>query len=373
MGFTLIIKEPYTQLIGKEILLLRMGGELGIKSRKTRRRMVNTLKKNLRILLKNNQIGNSLFEYRDRLILLSDKKESYEKIALLLSSQVSGISSVSIATVVISTEEAIIERGVSEAQKTIPPNSTYAVRARREGKHLFTSMSIAANLGGAIHSSGIDGLKVDLSTPDYTIFLDIRDELTFIYSKIIRGIDGLPTSVQGAAIAIFRPNMNSILAAWVMNKRGVNIIPVFFQTGKNSEVSYITLIENLFSPIHSFIDLNNFLNTFKDESNLCFYCQAYCETIAQEKAKQDGILTFISSTCFNFNNEDITILGLKMLEKRVDLHSLRPIQFGFLGEEPTISFPDTQACCPLRDKVFIEFNESFSESKIKSYYEENDR
>ena len=371
MGSTLIIKESYTQLIGQEVLLLRMGGELGIKSRKTRRRMVNTLKKNIKTLLKTNQLEASLFEYRDRIILLNERKNSLHKITNLISSQISGISSISIATTVNSTEEEIIEKGVVEAQKTIPSNSSYAVRAKREGKHSFTSMSIAAKLGSAIQSSGIENLKVDLSNPDYTIFLDIRDELAFIYSKIIRGIDGLPSSTQGTAVAIFRPHINSILAAWLMKKRGVNIIPIFFQTGKESEASFIRIVEELFSPIHSFIDLSSFLNSIKDESNLCFYCQAYCETMAQEKGKKDGVLSYVSSTCFNYNNEHITIPALKTLENRSELHSLRPIQFGFLGEEPTLKLADKQPCCPLREKVSIKVDKNFNEAKIRTFYEEN--
>ncbi len=367
----LVIKEIYTELIGRKVLLLRMGGELGIKSRRTRRRMVNTLQRNLRNLFKEKKQEVSLFEYGDRLILQSNDKNTLDKLAYQISILISGISSVSPVLVVNSSEEEIIEKGVLEAKKIIPPNSSYAVRARREGKHPFTSMSIAARLGSAIGTSGIQDLKVNLSNPDFTILLDIRNELTFIYSEVIYGIDGLPSQTQGTAVAIFRPSLNSILAAWLMKKRGVKIIPLFFKTGKKSESIFISFIEENFSSIRSFIDMDSFFSFFKNEPELCFYCQAYCEIISQNMAKKFGNLTFVSPTCFNYNDENITIDALKVLEERAHLSCLRPIQFGFLGEKPDLTTLDKQACCPLREKVVITVNDDLDERKLHVFLKDS--
>jgi thiamine biosynthesis protein ThiI len=335
--------------------------------------MVNTLKNNLRKLFEESRQRVSVYEFRDRIVLLLDDKTNSEDLIQLIVSKVSGISSISAALVINSSKDEIITRGVLEAKKILPPNScSYAVRAKREGNHPFSSISIASDLGSAIGKSGIKGLKVNLSNPDFTIFLDIRNELTFIYSEVEYGIDGIPSQTQGTAVAIFRPHVNSILAAWLMKKRGVEIIPIFFKTGKTTENDFITVIEKIFSPIHSFIDLNKFHNIFKDEEDLCFYCQAYCETISQKLAQKAGINTFISPTCFNFEGENTTIRALRILETSININSLRPIQFGFLGKNPNLDKVDRKACCSLRKKVSISVSNSINERKLQDFLKMKD-
>ena len=334
--------------------------------------MVNTLKNNLRDLFVELRQRVSVYEFRDRIILLLDDKTNSEDLIQLIVSKVSGISSISAALLIISSEDEIITRGVLEAKKILPPNSSYAVRAKREGNHPFSSMSIASDLGSAIGKSGIKGLKVNLSNPDFTIFLDIRNELTFIYSEVVYGIDGIPSQTQGTAVAIFRPHVNSILAAWLMKKRGVEIIPIFFKTGKTTEKDFITVIEKIFSPIHSFIDLNKFHNIFKDEKDLCFYCQAYCETISQKLAQKTGTHTFISPTCFNYEGENTTVKALRILETRITITSLRPIQFGFLGKNPNLNRVDRKPCCSRRKNVSISVSNSINERKLQDFLKMND-
>jgi thiamine biosynthesis protein ThiI len=203
-----MFKKPYNDLIGYKIILIRLGGEMGIKSRRTRRRMTHILLRNIKDLLTRYGFSFSLFEFRGRIILVPEKPDDSHTITKLLAKNTSGLSSLSPATVVGSEEEEIIAAGVCEAKKIIPSRSTFAVRARREGKHPFTSMEIAAKLGSAIIESEIQDLKVDLTTPESEILIDIRDHLTFIYSTVISGIDGIPSLSQGILFALIRPNLN---------------------------------------------------------------------------------------------------------------------------------------------------------------------
>ena len=221
-----MFKKPYHDIIGYEIILIRLGGEMGIKSRRTRRRMTKILLKNINDLNIRHDVKFSQLEFRGRIIVIPENPDQIDIIANLIVKNISGVSSLSTARVVRSEEEEIMKKGVLEAEKFISSKSTFAVRARREGKHPFTSMEIAARLGSAIINSSIKDLKVDLTNPEYEIFLDVRDHLTFIYSTIISGIDGIPSRSQGILFALMRPNINSVLAAWLMKKRGVHIQPL---------------------------------------------------------------------------------------------------------------------------------------------------
>ena len=225
--------QSHPDLIGKDLLLIRMGGELGIKSRRTRRRMINVLRTNINALLKERELSFSIIDYRRRLLIDFNSPVIPQDVISHIAQRVSGISSLSQVFVSKSSEDDILTNGVQEAIKFFPPNSAFAVRVRREGTHPYSSMEIAARLGSKILDTNIPGLTVNLTTPQVEIFLDIRGGLTFIYSKTVYGIDGIPSTSQGTAVALIRPNANSVKSAWLMKKRGVNIIPLFFIKGKS--------------------------------------------------------------------------------------------------------------------------------------------
>ena len=82
--------------MNKKVVLVRMGGELGIKSRQTRRRMVNLLKNNIRTILEEFS-GCYIIDFRDRVIVFPESKTDLNAVARLIVNSISGISSISVA------------------------------------------------------------------------------------------------------------------------------------------------------------------------------------------------------------------------------------------------------------------------------------
>jgi thiamine biosynthesis protein ThiI len=227
-------------------------------------------------------------------------------------------------------------------------------------------MDIARQLGEKILLSQLKGLRVDLDNPNREIFLDIRGSLAFIFSSILRGIDGIPTHSQGSAIALIRPNLNSIIAAWLMKKRGVNIIPVFFQTGKSSEEKFRTYLQSEFNNPAIDVSIKELLENFKDTTSLCLYCTIFCEQLCQNIAAKKELKTLISPTCFNYNNEISSIEALKILEEKAFLSIIRPIQFGFFSQKLEIDYLDQKSCCNHRSKVSLQ-DEEFDNIALKEF------
>ncbi len=357
-------------LINKRVILVRIGGELGIKSRQTRRRMVWHLRQNIERLLDQYPVL-KILDFRDRLLIYSESNIDLNEMCQLIAISVSGISSVSPALVVKATENSIISEGLLNAVSIIRPHSSFAVRVRRDGNHPFSSMDIARKLGAEILSSQLRGIKVDLETPDFQIFLDIRGSLAFIYTKIYKGIDGIPTQSQGIAIGLIRPNFNSIVAAWLMKKRGVEVIPVFFKTGKSSEEDFLSQVQTQFSKNFIVVSIEELLNSFKNHSSLCLLCQAYCEQVCQQVANEKQISTIISPTSFNYNNETMSLEALKILEQHAQLSIMRPIQLGFFSQRLIIDQLNQIACCHFRSEVSIQAFGSFHHlsSKLKQLFD----
>ncbi|MHA2175929.1 MAG: THUMP domain-containing protein [Candidatus Hodarchaeales archaeon] len=364
---TLEFKKPYTDLIGYKIALVRVGGELGIKSRRTRRRMLTILKRNISSFIKTYNLKHQIIEFRSRILIVLEDSNKLEDISRKIVSNVSGISSISTALVLDSEEREILEKGVIEARKLISSAATFAIRVRREGTHQYSSMDIASKLGSKVLSVMKNCLKVNLTDPEVEIFLDIRLNLAFLYSEVIRGIDGIPSESQGKVVALLKPHLNSIVSALLMKKRGVKVIPLYFRTGKHIENQFISALERFFGPIFSFIDIQEFLKLHSENGFLCFYCQMLCESHCRNIVEQTDIPTFLSPTTFEYNHESITFEALKELEEKSKISALRPIQFGFLGNEFHLDLLDRSPCCEFQEKVQIKFPPDFDESILRSF------
>lgn len=77
---------------------------------------------------------------------------------------------------------------VDYARGVLAGKRSFAVKVRRLGKHAFTSKSKAAELGGGILDALV-GLSVNLTDPDETIYVEIRDATCYLFHRIYPGID----------------------------------------------------------------------------------------------------------------------------------------------------------------------------------------
>src|SRR5690606_33970450 len=107
----------------------------------------------------------------------------------------------------------------------------FAVRARRTGTHDFSSKDIEVALGAALlpHSRG-----VDLSRPETTAYIEVRDAHAFLFADRVTGAGGLPVGVEGRALALISGGYDSAVAAWLMLKRGIALDYVFCNLGSDA-------------------------------------------------------------------------------------------------------------------------------------------
>ena len=107
---------------------------------------------------------------------------------------------------------------------------TFVVRAKREGKHEFSSMDLERYVGGGLCRQS-QARGVDLHQPDILIRLEVRDQRVFIIDQRREGLGGLPLGSAGSSVVLVSGGFDSTVAAYQMIRRGVRAHFLFFNLG----------------------------------------------------------------------------------------------------------------------------------------------
>ncbi|MBE6495144.1 MAG: tRNA 4-thiouridine(8) synthase ThiI [Methanobrevibacter thaueri] len=276
-------------------LIIARYGEIGIKSPKIRSRFERKLVKNIKATFECDVERN-----QGRIYLHpKDFDEGIEKL-----NRVFGVVSYSPATSTQTTYDDI-DKTLTEyvgdliKEDLIDENTKFAIKCRRVGKHDFTSQEMAAHCGGVVRNVVL--APVDLTNPDLTIFVEVRENDTFIFHEKIRGPGGLPLGTQGKVVVLLSSGIDSPVAAYLMMKRGCEVIALNcnndpFTTPKALE-NFSLLVDQLNiyaqgTPIKKrVVDYGEYLQAAKDkapEKMTCVLCKSGMYHVAEKLARKLG-------------------------------------------------------------------------------------
>lgn len=199
-------------------------GELGLKGA-NRAMFEKRLVENMKAALKRAGVEfESIVRERGRIYVHSWQAAQAAQVL----TRVFGIVSVSPAEEIGLQYELIESRCVELAQQLKP--KTFAVRARRLNKGFkLTSEEVNRQVGAAVVAA--TGTKVKLENPELEIGIEISRTVALIYSTSLAGPGGLPVGVSGRVLAMIS-GPRSILAAWLMMKRGCEIVAAHWGQGQ---------------------------------------------------------------------------------------------------------------------------------------------
>ncbi len=215
---------------------------------------------------------------------------------------------------------------------------SFAVRVKRVGEHDFTSQEMAAKIGALILDHHPD-LKVNLETPDYRIYIEIRDRNCYIFDEIIEGAGGLPHGVEGTVVLLFSGGVESAVASFLMMQRGCVIIPVYFDLGvfgggeglKRAEevASFLQNYEQDFKLVtidHGDLlgEVKRTLSNVKLDNHTCLFCKRRMYRVAEKVAEREGCKGIVTGESLG-QVASQTLDNLFVLDQAVDIPVFRPL------------------------------------------------
>ena len=190
--------------------------EIGLKSTPVRRRFENILKDNMLTMLSADGVE-AIITYADAryFIETDDIDRCVDSVK-----KVFGIASLSVAEECTSDMDDICRTAAEYSVGRISKGQSFAVKARREGTHPYTSMDVGREAGSAIFIRNEDlGVKVDLTDPEKTFYIEVRNNKAYIFDSYIDCPGGLPLGSQGRVFADIS-DKRGMVSAWMMMKRG---------------------------------------------------------------------------------------------------------------------------------------------------------
>jgi len=216
-------------------------------------------------------------------------------------------------------------------KKWIGKNQTFAVRATRTGKHPYTSKDLEKSVGDVIDR------KVRLNKPGVEVFVEVRDDNSYVYTEKIQAAGGLPLGTAGKVVCLISGGFDSAVAAWLMMKRGCRIVTLYADTvpytDRRALKRFLEVMKVLQSwavgykiPIFTFEHGNNLKYFIKNSPrNLtCILCKRMMYRVANELAKKIGAMVIVTGETLG-EVASQTLDNLLVLDQASDLPVFRPL------------------------------------------------
>lgn len=277
-----------------DVIIARYG-EIGLKSPKIRSRFERKLVKNIKATFECEVERNQGRIY----IHPEDFDEGTEKL-----NRVFGVVSYS-PSILTSANYEDIDKTLSDYtqdlinENILDENTKFAIKCRRVGTHDFTSQEMAAHCGGVVRDVIL--APVDLTNPNLTIFVEIRDDNAYIYHEKIKGPGGLPLGTQGKVVVLLSSGIDSPVAAYLMMKRGCEVVALHCNNDPFSGPKVTELFNLLVDRLNEYakgvpikkrvIDYGEYLQVAKDkapEKMTCVLCKSGMYRIAEKLALEIG-------------------------------------------------------------------------------------
>ncbi len=214
----------YTLIIARYV-------EIGLKSRKVRNRMERRLLQHiLSVCDRENLVVHSSLRRWGRLEF--EFQASDIPHALLVFRNIIGVHSYSPVMKISAEYPKIQQSTVDFANIYLKSGDGYAVRVKRFKTYFKTSIEMERELGSLIYVSFEQKnapLHVDLTNPDKTIHLEIKEKFSYLFGEIFyTAWGGNPIETDKSMFMYWDRTQGNLAASFLLTRRGAVVVPVLF-------------------------------------------------------------------------------------------------------------------------------------------------
>ena len=215
---------------------------------------LTTKKDNLRVFIDKlyNNVNNKLKDYdvvitKNKVRMFIDIKDYDENEIISKLKEVFGIHSIVVCYKVPKSLEDITLESIKLLKLT--NFNTFKVETNRADKNFsYNSMEVSRLVGAGILKN-ISNIKVDVHNPDVILHVEIRPDYSYIYTSEIKGLGGYPTGIQGKGLLMLSGGIDSPVAGYLANKRGIDIDCIYYDSPPHTSIEaknkVITLAKKL--------------------------------------------------------------------------------------------------------------------------------
>ncbi len=219
--------------------------------------------------------------------------------------KVFGIAALSRAAVCEKDINDIIKTAKNYLEDELLTAKTFKVEAKRSDKKFpLNSPQICRELGGQILKA-FHHLKVDVHNPDIVVTVEIRDRFAFVRGNNIKGAGGMPTGTSGRAAVLISGGIDSPVAAYMMAKRGIELISVHFAsppyTSELAEMKVMELLKKvaaysgtITTYVVPFTEIQEAIRDYCPEDYFTLVMRRIMMKISEEIAKSQNCMALIT-------------------------------------------------------------------------------
>ncbi|MEN3043946.1 MAG: tRNA uracil 4-sulfurtransferase ThiI [Candidatus Hydrothermales bacterium] len=210
--------------------------EIFTKTERVRENFLKILENNIKSAFEREKFHCFFYPERDKFLIEADKYSNFFE-------RIFGIKKVIVA-------EKVSFEGLNDLKEKVVKifgnkvkDKTFGVRVKRKGVHNFNSLEAEREIGSLLVEKGG---KVNLKTPSIWVKVEIEGQIAYIFLEEFEGVGGLPLSSQGNVLCLVSGGFDSIVASFMIAKRGVSLSFLFFNLGGYSHLKGVVELLNYF-------------------------------------------------------------------------------------------------------------------------------
>ncbi|QUM82234.1 tRNA 4-thiouridine(8) synthase ThiI [Moritella sp. 5] len=211
--------------------IVKIFPEVMMKSKSVRKRFSKMLQSSLRnILRREDEHARVILEWDKIVVRTTDDSEKNRDFYREVLRNTPGIAhSLEVQESTFTDLDDIFQQALP-VYKDILVGKTFCVRAKRNGKHDFTSIDLERYVGGGLNQH-TEATRVQLRKPQETIKIEVENDKLYLVTARHEGLGGFPMAGQEDVLSLMSGGFDSAVSSYLTIKRGSRTHFCFFNLG----------------------------------------------------------------------------------------------------------------------------------------------